>query len=42
MSETGGGVQKNMDDTLISAVLTAPAYLSGLTEAEYQFVQQQT
>lgn len=29
------------DLTLISAVLTAPAYLSGLSDAEYQFVKSQ-
>jgi hypothetical protein len=34
-------LEGNMDDTLMSAVLTAPAYLSGLTEAEYGFVRQQ-
>jgi hypothetical protein len=34
-------IQKNIDDTLIAAVLTAPAYVSGLSEAEYQFVELQ-
>jgi hypothetical protein len=34
-------LEKNIDDTLISAVVAAPAYVSGLTEAEYQFVKLQ-
>lgn len=34
-------LEKNIDDTLIGAVLTAPAYVSGLTEAEYQLVKLQ-
>jgi hypothetical protein len=34
-------LEKNIDDTLIGAILTAPAYVSGLTDAEYQFVKLQ-
>ena len=34
-------LEKNIDDVLIAAVLTAPSYVSGLTEAEYQFVKLQ-
>jgi hypothetical protein len=34
-------LEKNTDDTLISAVLSAPAYVSGLTGAEFQFVKLQ-
>ena len=33
-------LEKNLD-ALIGAVLTAPAYVSGLTENEYQFVKKQ-
>ena len=34
-------LEKNIDDALISAVLTAPSYLTGLSDAEYQFVKSQ-
>lgn len=36
-----GWLEKNIDDTLIGGVLTTPAYVSGLTEAEYNFVKLQ-